>query len=49
MNNREKFKQYGDEASQFVGQWLAVNYAARFASKLIVFVVVIYLVYKYVL
>jgi hypothetical protein len=49
MNRREKFNKYGDEASEFVGQWLAIHYAARFVSKLVVYGTIVYLVYKYVL
>jgi len=46
--NNNRYEKYLEGASSFVGWYLAMNYAARFISKIIMTIVVMYLVFKYV-
>ena len=46
--NNNRYEKYIEGASSFAGWYLAMNYAARFISKIIVTIVVMYLVFKYV-
>jgi len=46
--NNNRYGKYMEGAASFVGWYLAMNYAARFISKTIVTIVVIYFVFKYV-
>ncbi len=46
--NNNRYEKYIEGASSFAGWYLAMNYAARFISKIIVTIVVMYFVFKYV-
>lgn len=45
--NNNRYEKYIEGALSFAGWYLAMNYAARFISKIILTIVVMYFVFKY--